>query len=168
MNYLHHKNWQRCQVQGACARAIKVSNPCHTGGPTTQHSTGQINHKMSFHWNKHSTNIPEHQLEWRIKTTLNLFPCQFWLKKWKLSNHALCRICYNQNTGRGLIDTPFHSLNGCKSNIKMKFYKYRHDHILKDISDVIKHRKEFKDNSQELNNNDTNNNSNNTYCNIIK
>jgi len=66
---------QQCQL-GVRAHATQVP-PC------------QINNTVSFHWNKNSANISEHQLEWRIKSTLNLFPCQFWLKKWKLSNHAL-------------------------------------------------------------------------------
>ena len=85
---------------------------------------------MDPEWKGFIFNLKKGTMKFILNASINTLPTQNNLKRWNKSYSDKCLLCKNR-------DSTLHCLNGCKVMLDQKRYTWRHDNILKYITDNI-------------------------------
>ena len=81
-------------------------------------------------WQSYLFNLKKGTMKFTQNASINTLPTQDNLKLWNKSTCDKCALCGNRNS-------TLHTLSGCKIALNQRRYTWRHDNIVKYISDSI-------------------------------
>ena len=86
--------------------------------------------KIDPEWKSFIYNLKKGTMKFILNATINTLPTQNNLKRWNKTFSDKCILCKNR-------DSTLHCLNGCKVMLDQQRYTWRHDNILKYVTDNI-------------------------------
>ena len=81
-------------------------------------------------WKSYIHNLPKGTMKFLLNSHIHTLPTQNNLKLWGKRNSDKCKLCGNR-------DGTLHVLNGCKVSLDQGKYTWRHNNIIKYISDSV-------------------------------